>query len=447
MEERARKRKLEESDDDVEGVVKEQPMEGLKIKKQKTETPKKTNGSTVEDEEAKAARLERQKVKKAQKKEKLVKKQEKKKAKRDDAKAQVVSLEGDEKDLDIDVQGIEADQQEGQASEAPNEEVPLNEVEKIELNGLVDEDEEESHSTASPSSYNSPIFDQPTEPSANTSTSSIIPPATAPKHIKMPTDPELLKARLAARIEALRAARKADGPNGAPARNRQELMEARRKKEEERKAHKKELRKQARLDEEARREEALASARDSPASSLMSPALYTASNENFSFGRVAFGDGQQLNDSLNSLLSAPKKRGPQDPKSALEAAEKKRARIAGLDDEKRADIEEKELWLQARKRAHGEKVRDDTSLLKKTLKRKEKAKKKSEKEWTERKEGVSKSIAMKQKKREENIQKRKDEKGSKGKGKGKGKSAGKGKPKVKSRPGFEGRSFGGGKKK
>lgn len=263
----------------------------------------------------------------------------------------------------------------------------------------------------------------------------------------MPTDPELLKARLAARIEALRAARKADGPNGAPARNRQELMEARRKKEEERKAHKKELRKQARLDEEARREEALASARDSPASSLMSPALYTASNENFSFGRVAFGDGQQLNDSLNSLLSAPKKRGPQDPKSALEAAEKKRARIAGLDDEKRADIEEKELWLQARKRAHGEKVRDDTSLLKKTLKRKEKAKKKSEKEWTERKEGVSKSIAMKQKKREENIQKRKDEKGSKGKGKGKGKSAGKGKPKVKSRPGFEGRSFGGGKKK
>jgi hypothetical protein len=159
---------------------------------------------------------------------------------------------------------------------------------------------------------------------------------------------------------------------------------------------------------------------------------------------VAFADGQQLTDDLSTLLSAPKKRGPQDPATALLASEKKRQRIAGLDEEKRADIEEKELWLNAKKRAHGEKVRDDTSLLKKTLKRKEKAKKKSEKEWTERKDGVAKSQAMRQKKREENLQKRRDEKG--GKGKGKGKSLKSKKPKVKSRPGFEG-SFGSGKRK
>jgi hypothetical protein len=199
----------------------------------------------------------------------------------------------------------------------------------------------------------------------------------------------------------------------------------------------------ARAEEDARREVALASARDSPASSMMSPRIHSP-DHNFSFGRVAFADGQTLTDDLSSLKEAPKKRGPQDAATALAATEKKRLRIAGLDDEKRADIEEKDLWLNAKKRAHGEKVRDDTSLLKKTLKRKEKMKKKSEKEWTERKEGVAKSQAMKQKKREENLKKRRDEKGSKGKGKGK--SVKSKKPKVKSRPGFEG-SFGSSKRK
>ena len=261
------------------------------------------------------------------------------------------------------------------------------ELENIDLDGI-HEEAEGQQSPASPNSEPpSPIFDNATGESANTSTSSVVPPATAPKHIKLPTDPELLKSRLAARIEALRALRKADGPNGAPARNRQELMEARRKKEEQRRAHKKELRLKAKAEEEARREEALASARDSPASSMLSPAIHNSSENNFSFNRVSFSDGATLTTDLSSLHSAPRPKGPRDPGTALLASEKKRLRLAGLDDAKRADIEEKDLWLAAKKRAHGEKVRDDTSLLKKTLKRKEKAKKKSEKEWAGRKEG------------------------------------------------------------
>ena len=100
------------------------------------------------------------------------------------------------------------------------------------------------------------------------------------------------------------------------------------------------------------------------------------------------------------------------------------------------------MWLNAKKHAHGERVRDDTSLLKKTLKRKEKQKDKSKKEWTERLEGIKKSQDMKQKRREDNLQKRKEEKGGK---------KGKGKPKPKARPGFEGsfraRPSAGGKKK
>jgi hypothetical protein len=459
MDERARKRKAEEVDDsDIEGVEKELPKQGLKDgekknnKKQKTKTdsntPAKsesvpaTEQSQEDIEAAKKAKNEQKKLKQQQKKEKAVKKAEKKKEKKEKVADSKIDL-GDEDDK-IEIEGMaDADDQDDDAEE---NETGADQVEKIEIDGLLDDEQVQRSSASASPNPPSPSFDNPADPSTNTSTSSTIPPATAPRHIKMPTDPELLKARLTARIEALRAARKADGPNGAPARNRQELMEARRKKEEQRRAHKKELRMQARAEDEARREEALASSRDSPASSMMSPALHTASENNFSFGRVAFADGQQLTDDLSSLLTAPRKRGPQDPATALQAAERKRLRLAGLDDEKRADIEEKDLWLAAKKRAHGEKVRDDGNLLKKTLKRKEKAKKKSEKEWGDRKEGVARGMAMKQKKREENLQKRKDSKGVKGGKKAGGAKKG-GKPKSKSRPGFEGSFGSSGKKK
>jgi hypothetical protein len=448
MDERARKRKLEEVDEsDVEGIEKEQPKQGLKIpqekkvKKQKLASnadkgPSAEKQSSENAKSTKPSSSDERKPKREQKKEKKMKKTAEKKQKLQQAADRKVELPADEEVEE------KTESQDVETAEADEEDL-RDELEDFEADGLEEKANDQNSSSSQHSSPPSPTFDNPTEPSANTSTSSVIPPATAPKHIKLPTDPELLRARLAARIEALRAARKADGPDGAPARNRQELMEARRKKEEQRRAHKKELRMKAKIEEDARREAALASARDSPASSLLSPAIHSPEH-NFSFGRVSFADGQQLADDLSKLQSAPRKRGPQDPATALQASEKKRLRIAGFDDEKRADIEEKDLWLNAKKRAHGERVRDDTSLLKKTLKRKEKQKKKSEKEWGERKEGIAKSQAMKQKKREENLKKRRDEKGSKGKGKGK-KAASK-KPKVKSRPGFEG-SFGSGGKK
>lgn len=461
MEERAKKRKLDEVDghdelSDIEGVEKEKPRQGLKTavesksKKQKTDTITPTSMTNQlskkepveENGEIVAQRAEQKKLKEQRKKEKAITKAEKVKKRKEKAVGQKVDLGKDDLDLTATVEEA------GDTVQADDDKSSVQgDIERIELDGLV-EDGLLERSTVSPSpNPSSPTFDAPTiniSTSTSTSTSSTIPPATAPKHIKLPTDPELLKSRLAARIEALRAARKADGLNGAPARNRQELMEARRKKEEQRRAHKKELRMKARAEEDARREEALASARDSPASSMMSPAIHTASENNFSFGRVAFADGTQASEDLSTLISAPKRKGPSDPATALQASEKKRLRIAGLDDTKRADIEEKEVWLNAKKRAHGEKVRDDTNLLKKTLKRKEKAKKKSEKEWGERKEGVAKGQAMRQKKREENLRKRIDEKGTKG-GK-KGGSKGK-KSKPKSRPGFEGSFSSGGKRK
>ncbi|KAL9624542.1 MAG: hypothetical protein Q9160_001206 [Pyrenula sp. 1 TL-2023] len=252
---------------------------------------------------------------------------------------------------------------------------------------------------------------------------------------------EELRQRLASRIEALRTARKADGLNGQPARSRQELLESRRRKEEERRAHKKEARRLAK-EEEARKQDEEMARRFSPAGSgsllgsPMSPLPSDAGRNSFAFGRVAFGDGSQLDE-----RQVRKERGPSDAATALKASEAKQIRIEGLDAEKRATIAEKDMWANANSRARGEKIRDNTSLLKKTLKRQEKKKSRSEKDWQERNEGIQKAGEAKQRKREENLNKRKEEKGA-GKGKkGKGKNAsskGKGKSNVIKRPGFEG---------
>lgn len=473
MDERAKKRKLEESEDvedgsELEGIEKELPKQGLKkpvekpAKKLKTDTEstKETDKAATPKKnltpEEEAARLEKRNQKEEQKKAKAAKKTAKQKAKREEAAKQVVELPTEDiparesttkdqvTDEEVSKQATttktptkKSIEHEVAADEEPEHD---HEIGHFEAEGL---EEPESTKSSPPSS----TFSAPNEDatSGGTSTSSTIAPTAPPKHITLPADPEILRSRLAARIEALRAARKASNSDGTPVRNRQELMEQRRKKEEQRRAHKKELRLQAKIDEEARREAALVSARSSPAGSLLSPLIRSPEN-NFAFGRVAFADGQGLNEDLTALKSIPKKKGPQDANSALAAAAKKQSRLESMDAEKREDIEEKERWLIAKKRVNGEKVRDDSSLLKKTLKRKEKQKKKSEKEWTERIDGVKRAGAMKQKKREENLRARREGKGGKGKKGGKsGKPAGG--AKKKSRPGFEGSFGGGGKKK
>jgi hypothetical protein len=231
----------------------------------------------------------------------------------------------------------------------------------------------------------------------------------------------------------MRAARKADGPDGRPARNRAELIESRRKKEAERKAAKKVSRQEAKEDEARQQaEEQLARIRGGSGSPSVFPARSPETERNFNFGKVAWDGQNQLESNLSGFLQAGKKKGKSDAKTALEAAKKKQARINGFDEEKRKDIEEKDLWLAAKKRAQGEKVFDDVGLLKKSLKRQQKQKDKSKQEWKERITNVDQGKQARDKKREENLKKRKEEKGQKGKKKVK--KPGK---KVK-RPGFEG---------
>ena len=358
---------------------------------------------------------------------------------------------------------------------------------KLDVSGLADDSdsrevEEESKKSVSDGSvqttpFDSPPFDAATSHSAASSTSSIIPPSAAdePKDtsqthtapppptasaktgmeteqpiakpqrtsrgdaspkIQLPDiDPEELSRRIRKRIEELRAARKADGPDGMVARSRQELLEQRRKKQEQRKAQKKALRQKAKEDEQREREAKLYGPGSPLGADIFSPRSPQPLENSYAFSRLAFEDGSMTDPSLTNLIDPRKRKGPQDPKTALQAAQAKQSRLAGYDPLKRAEIADKDMWLNAKKRAHGERVRDDTSLLRKALKRKEKAKEKSEREWKDREEAVIKGKEAKQKKRESNLAKRKEEKGGGAKKKGHAKAKGK----KKGRPGFEGR--------
>jgi len=508
LEERARnKRKLKEleaededgesgNDDDesdmsvMNGVEKEKPLEGLKVKRTKDPTPEEDEPSpkkvkideedatpaaapaaipaviskkmlareerkakkqkAIEEAEAneesatiatpnskKMSKEERKAVKKVKTEEKLKAKLEQTPVKADAAKSKATkgnkatpvpeAMEIDEVDNDdmapIDVSGLVADAEEGALADSTEGSTPT-----------------------------SPVFDATSgaknpsgdAASISTSISSAAPPSEKPRYIKLPADTTLLRARLEAKLESLRANRKAKNEAGEQIRTRSELIEARREKQLQRRAHKRDMRIKAKEEEDQKREEALTSSRNSPMS-MLSPMFNDPDDgrnaNHFAFGRLAFSDGTQMSHDLSYEKSGDKKKGPLDPKSALAKLEAQKKRLAGLDEDKRKEVLEKETWLAARRRAEGEKVHDNETLLKKAVKRKEKGKQKSEREWKERKQGVEKGIKDRQRKREDNLKKRRDEKG----GKGKKKKSGPSKP--KNRPGFEGGGFGGGKKK
>ena len=474
-------------------VLKEKEAEVLRKRKRKDDADEEDgeqgDGKRMKrDVDADAAEA-RRREKAEKKKEKRERKRERKAAKRAKAEAQKA------KKQESDVNDLEAEKQRPEAVENDStsdaEHVEPSEMEAMDFSGLADGDEsygndedmEDAASTTSSAPttpLDSPAFDLATNHSAASSSSSIVPPsvvskpsksrpkhaesapaptaatsaqekttdpkqadlssgASSPRHNKPKISHTEAQERLRARIEELRAKRKADGPDGQPARSRTELLEERRRSDEKRKQAKKEQRAREKEEEARRREEMLRGSGSPLGSVLGSMDMFSPRSPqptNYSFSRLAFQDGTATTSNLDNLRDAGKKKGPSDPATALQAAEAKQSRISGYDASKRADIAEKDSWLNARKKAQGERIRDDTSLLKKALKRKEKQKSKSEGQWKEREENVVKGREIKQKKREANLAKRREEKGGKGKKKGKG-GAGKGK-KLK-RPGFEGR--------
>ncbi|KAI2631270.1 SURF6-domain-containing protein [Xylaria nigripes] len=441
MDEQARKKRkhdqMQDGDEDwseVEGIESERPRQGMKQR-----TPKDSKKKQKQDaEEAELTEKERRKEEK--KEARKERKAERQRLREEEAEFNRRSIKG--------VNKIKLGKRQDRSNTLQNGDVVQSELALEPIRGdeeahanTADETHEPDSATSPTDTPRSPVFDandMPAEstsqaPSITTSVSSADPTSEKPKQIKVPADSAALRARLAAKIQSLRDARKAD-KDGKPIRTREELLESRRQKQAERKAHKKELRRQAKLEEERKREEALASARESPGG-ILSPNV-DVEEHNFAFGRVGFDDGSQLSHDLTHVLNRTPKKGPSDPKTALLKFESQKKRLEAMDADKRKDIEEKEAWLTARRRAEGEKIKDDEKLLKKAVKRKESIKKKSSKEWAARKEGVAKSIKDRQKKREDNLRKRRDEKllGKAGRKKGL--------KKTKSRAGFEGSFMG-----
>ncbi|WVW81136.1 hypothetical protein I302_103127 [Kwoniella bestiolae CBS 10118] len=132
------------------------------------------------------------------------------------------------------------------------------------------------------------------------------------------------------------------------------------------------------------------------------------------------------------------------PTQALENLEKHKSHLNAMSEDKRKEIEERERWAKAEERASGKKIVDNETILKKAVKRKEKAKSKSSLAWADRKKELEKSAATAAKKRNDNIAKRVDDKRNKRLGI---KDKGTGSKKGKSRPGFEGKKGKGGGKK
>jgi hypothetical protein len=208
-----------------------------------------------------------------------------------------------------------------------------------------------------------------------------------------------LKARLHARIEALRSKRK---PTEDTPKSRQEIIERRQSNASSKPIKNKKSKVESLVDHVP-----------TPIVKEHTP----TQGDQIQFGKIKYGEEQPKN-----------KKGNMDAASALKHIESKQAKLQSLKEsnpEKAAFIEEKERWNKIMTLATGEKVKDDAKLLRKTVKRKEKQKEQSSKKWKEREDSVKKSQEDRQRKRRENLEARKQGTLKKG-------------SKSKKRPGFEG---------
>lgn len=103
-----------------------------------------------------------------------------------------------------------------------------------------------------------------------------------------------------------------------------------------------------------------------------------------------------------------------DPETALRKIQKSKDKIKLWEEkgktEKVKNIESSIAWTNAIGKAQGEKIKDDETLLKKSIKKKQQIKGSKKRKWEERVEGMEKRKATGQSKREENISKRKKDK-------------------------------------
>jgi len=201
-------------------------------------------------------------------------------------------------------------------------------------------------------------------------------------------------------------------------------------------------RRETKLAEKKAKKEAVAAKKGSAAPvAVATPVLVESGKQIFSkfdFGTAAEGSKKVGNASVT----------PKNPKQALQkvlARTERIQQIATTDAAKAAQMQRSDAWSKAIQKAQGLTIKDDPRLLKKSIQRLEKAKDRRAEGWKERKQATEDGQAMRQKKRTENIEARKEAKKSGSNKKGgasKGKMSGSGGVKKnQKRPGFEGSHF------
>lgn len=263
---------------------------------------------------------------------------------------------------------------------------------------------------------------------------------------------EELRSKLQAKIQALKEKRKAPGTNvqGA-ARSREAILEQRKKREEMRKKRKLD---ETQVSDSENDDDESSSDSDNDDEIDETPKKKQKKNavdaKDIMFQNIIFDDGDRTTSDLQRLRKMPngKKKGPakNDIKAHLKLLEAKKNKVTGKDELEQIKLKEKEKWQKAMLQAEGVRIRDDEKLLKKALKKKEAKKRKSAIEWEERKRAVKTNIAEKQKRREENLAIRKQNKGVKRGKQQKMKRKYTGSVMPKKRAGFEGRLKSGKKK-
>lgn len=218
------------------------------------------------------------------------------------------------------------------------------------------------------------------------------------KHKPNPEKMLELRRKLASRIQEFKDKRKAPGTvtNGT-VRTRDAMLAARREKERISKERAQLKRKRETDDEDDQEEE------DEDDDDYEDIDDDSVDASNLMYSSVEFADGTKATADLKELRHQKSKKGPRDILGQLKHVEARQARIAKMNEEKRADIEEKNKWGRAIAQAEGSKVRDDVKKLKASLKRHKNKKLKSEKEWNERKDKVTRDRTDKVQKRNENI--------------------------------------------
>ncbi|KAG7869901.1 hypothetical protein KL918_000105 [Ogataea parapolymorpha] len=238
-----------------------------------------------------------------------------------------------------------------------------------------------------------------------------------------------LRAKLAEKINTLKEKRKAPGTKFATVTSRQQILEERRKKEA--------LRRQQKKTKEEKDDD------DDDKSSSEDEDMDDKEDKEdvVMYNNIEFNEGERATSDLSGVRKVGRRKGPSnnDVKAHLKKAEQEKAKLASMDKEQAQAAEEKHKWNKALAGAQGIKVKDDVKLLKKALKRKEAKKRKSEREWGERKQFVADQIKAKQDRREENLRIRRENKGKSRKHQTKQLRSFKGATRAPKRAGFEGK--------